>query len=287
MSKNPFLDQSALLPGPVREAYHQRFGVLPWAHAVPDIENWGDTPLGESLLLEEQSKLDEALGYMFGYHLLQLSVDRRAKLYGNSKVNHCFGLHPLTCSGGEVRGLSDFEQLPLEKRSIDVAILHHVLDYAEHPHRVLREVVRTLVPHGYLVLVGFNPASPMGASSLIARHVSRKSHQRKNALRLSRVVDWLRVLDCEPVRIDHGHFRLPFNSRFLVNHTRWLEKLGGKLLKPMGSFYMIVARKEQVSSIPMKPQWQPVNVMSGFGVGKVTSRVPEGVAVKSASKIKH
>ncbi len=286
MSKKPFLDQRQLLSGPLKESYRRKFGVVPMVQSVPDIERWFDSPMGTSMLESEQAVLDRALGYMFGYHLLQLSVDRRANLFANSKVNHCFGLHPMSAQQGVYTGMSDFEHLPLAKRSIDVAVLHHVLDYSQHPHRVLREVARTIVPHGYIVIIGFNPASMMGAVRFLKRHLGRKPHQRNHGLRLSRVIDWLRVLDCEPVRIDHGYFRLPINSQMFIQSTGWMDMLGEKLLKPMGSFYMITARKEQASTIALKPQWQGVNMRAGFSVGKVAPRVPDGVAVNVSRRNK-
>ena len=38
----------------------------------------------------------------------------------------------------------------------------HILEFADEPHQVLREVERVLVPEGHLVITGFNPASLWG-----------------------------------------------------------------------------------------------------------------------------
>lgn len=284
MQDKHFIDQRHRLPAKLRAAYQRKFGVVAMDRLAPSIEAWFDSPLGQGLIQAEQVKLDRVLGYMFGYHLLQLSVDRRIKLFGTSKINHCFGMHPLNGEQDIYTGVCNYEHLPLAKATVDVALLHHVLDFAAKPHRLLREVVRTLAPHGYVVIVGFNPLSAMGLTRYIARHTSKKPFQRSHALRQSRVIDWLRLLDCEPVCIEQGYFRLPINSGPVVNNTAWLDKLGNSFFKPCGSFYMIIARKEQASITPLKPQWQPKKLINGFSVGKVAPRVPESSAIKTPTK---
>ncbi len=272
MPDKHFFEQKHLLPQSLREGYRSRFGVTDISQLAPSIEQWFQSPLGASVLQSEKAVIDRALGYLFGYHLLQLSVDRTLKLYDHSKVNHCFGLHPLMNSGEAYSGVCNYEQLPLEKGSIDVAILHHVIDFAEKPHKLLREVVRSVVPHGHVVIVGFNPVSLMGASRMVTRFVQRRPYQRGHAVRMSRIIDWLRVLDCEPVRTEKGLFRLPINNQFFLDKSRWFEPIGERILNPFGGFYVVIARKEQGSAIPLKPQWKPVKPISGFSVGKVASR---------------
>ena len=273
MTEKNFFEQKKLLPQPVTDMFHDWFGVANIDEVSPSIEQWFQSPLGASLLEAEQAVIDRALGYLFGYHLMQLSVDRSVKLYSQSKVNHCFGLHPLTTDAELCSGMCQFDQLPLGKGSIDVAILHHVIDFAAKPHRLLREVVRSVVPHGHVVIVGFNPVSMMGASRMVARVAQRKAYQRSHSIRMSRIIDWLRVLDCEPVRTEKGLYRLPLNNQFMLDKSKWFERVGQKILNPFGSFYVVIARKEQGATIPLKPQWQPVKPISGFSVGKVASRV--------------
>lgn len=287
MSGEHFSKQKHLLPSKLTDAYHNKFGVVEMEQLAPSIEAWFDTSLGTSLLQAEQAKLDEALGNLFGYHLLQLSVDRRIKLFGSSKVNHCFGLHPLHTNEPVNTGVCSYEQLPLAKNSVDVAVLHHVIDFAEKPHRLLREVVSTIVPHGHVVIIGFNPFSAMGLMRFVSRHTTKKPHQRSHSLRKSRVVDWLRLLDCEPVRVIKGFGRGPGSGKAISNAARWIEAPIASMLQPFGGFYMIIARKDQVAATPVKPQWQSVSVMNGFSVGKIASRVPESTVVKTSTDKNH
>jgi hypothetical protein len=176
-------------------------------------------------------------------------------------------------SDGKVNtGLCQFEQLPLEKRVVDVALVHHVLDYSMRPHRVLSEVVRSTVDHGHVIVMGFNPISPMGLLRQSARFIQRKPHQRCNAITSARVVDWLRVLSCEPIKVETGHFQWPINSSTVLKSTRWLEPFGQRALRPFGSFYMVVARKETGGAIPVRPQWQAERPKLGIAVGGAVAR---------------
>ena len=74
------------------------------------------------------------------------------------------------------RPLARCHELPIATQSIDLVVLPHVLEFADEPHQILREVDRVLMPEGRLVIVGFNPWSLWGAAQrarLLARDASR------------------------------------------------------------------------------------------------------------------
>src|SRR5690606_13995139 len=126
-----------------------------------------------------------ALQDLFGYHLLQLSMSPQLDLSDSSRISHRFSLNPLPgSSNAKLAALADFSQLPLAEESIDVALLHHVLDFSESPHQLLRETARVLIGRGHLVILGFNPLSLFGSYRWFARFVSRKPRWRYQALPL-------------------------------------------------------------------------------------------------------
>ncbi len=51
----------------------------------------------------------------------------------------------------------DIYALPVERNSVDLAIMHQVLHYLDDPGRALREAARTLAPGGRLLVVDFAP----------------------------------------------------------------------------------------------------------------------------------
>lgn len=66
---------------------------LPPFHSIQGaLEAWYQTPLGQHLLAEQMRVIDEELSCLFGYHLLQLSVNRHIQLYRNSRICHCINL---------------------------------------------------------------------------------------------------------------------------------------------------------------------------------------------------
>ena len=258
----------------LREALQRRFGVLPFEQSQPMLEAWLETALGGELLAEEQACLDQALNDLFGYHLMALSVSRRTRLSENSRVQHCFQLAPQ--AGGETtRALAEFENLPLASEAIDVALLHHVLEFSERPHQLLREASRVLIPRGHLVILGFNPHSSFGLCKTFARLLGRGPHWRYHSLRLGRMLDWLRLLDFEPVSVRQGFYRPPLQQSGIMRRLQWLERWGERNRSPFGGFYLIVARKEVAAMTPLKPAWQPLSSIASLGVHKPVSRVQD------------
>ncbi|PPD46679.1 MAG: ArsR family transcriptional regulator [Methylocystis sp.] len=51
----------------------------------------------------------------------------------------------------------DIYALPIERNSVDIAIMHQVLHYLDDPARALREAARVLAPGGRLLVVDFAP----------------------------------------------------------------------------------------------------------------------------------
>jgi demethylmenaquinone methyltransferase/2-methoxy-6-polyprenyl-1,4-benzoquinol methylase/ArsR family transcriptional regulator len=65
----------------------------------------------------------------------------------------------------------DIYALPVERNSVDLAILHQVLHYLDDPARALREAARVLAPGGRLLVVDF---APHHEEALRDRHAHRR-----------------------------------------------------------------------------------------------------------------
>ena len=259
--------------GPLRQFWQKHFGVLPEEESIRDMANWFETPLGEALLVEEGESIEQALHCLFGYHLLQMSVSPRLDLGHSSRITHRFSLSPLPDINPSLSALCDFTELPLPEESIDVVLLHHVLDYSQSPHQLLRESARVLIPRGHLVILGFNPWSVFGTCRWFARFFSRKPRWRHQSLRLGRILDWLTLLDFESVDIQQGFYRLPLQHPHAIKHLHWLERWGKRLRLPWGGYYLVVARKERIALTPLKPAWRALKPVPGLGISKLHGRV--------------
>ncbi|MGQ9425184.1 MULTISPECIES: class I SAM-dependent methyltransferase [unclassified Gilvimarinus] len=266
----------------LRDWSQRHFGVKPLTESTAPLEQWWEGPVGKAVLAEEQPLIDRSLRDIYGFHLMQLAVSRKLDLTGASTINHRFALSPARGLGaGQAAALytgqADLERIPLGSETIDLAILHHVLDFSQHPHQLLRETARVVIPRGYVLIVGFNPFSWFGLFRQFGRVFSNKPQWRHHALRLGRVVDWLRLLDFEPVSIHHGFYRWPIAHPKLMERTLWIERLARATQLPVGGFYFILARKDVVGMIPIKPTWKKFNPIETLVGAQPSSRVVDPV----------
>jgi SAM-dependent methyltransferase len=253
----------------LRLRLHRRFGVLPLRYSLKFLSEWFASPLGSVLLEQEQALIDEQLHNLFGYHILQLSVASQLDLLGASRISHRFALYPQARSNVCISGLADFNHLPLAPNSTDVVLLHHVLDYSQRPHQILREAASVLISRGHLIIVGFNPWSLFGFSRWCAGLFSRSPQWRQQSLRLGRVLDWLEVLDFEPIHVQQGFYLTALPHPRAIKYLHWLDYWGKKLRLPWGGFYIIVARKDHLMLTPIKPEWQSYSKLRAWGVTRI------------------
>jgi len=245
---------------------------------APSLHDWFETDLGRAILAVEQRLLDRCLADCFGYFLLQLGIDGELDLFGDCRVQRCFKAGPIVPEAPQTQPghtpfiRCDFAELPFDSDSIDVIVVHHVLEFAANPHAVLRELYRVLVPRGRIVLIGFNPWSFFGARMVAARW-RNDSIWRNHLLSAARMNDWLQLLGFDIERTDYGFHRLPFQrtadwpaagpfNDVLSRH--W----------PLGGVYAITAIKEVAKFIPMKPQWaKPRLALTPLTVPKPSSSI--------------
>ena len=91
---------------------------------LDSIQTWFTSDLGKYVLETELAMLEQLLPGLFGYHLAQFSVQSRV-LHGASPIQNKFIINLNTTKAGLV---SIPTQLPFANDSIDVALLHHLLD---------------------------------------------------------------------------------------------------------------------------------------------------------------
>ncbi|MDE2579485.1 MAG: metalloregulator ArsR/SmtB family transcription factor [Hyphomicrobiales bacterium] len=81
-----------------------------------------------------------------------LGVDQSAAMLSVARAN----LERAGVKNAQLRQ-GDIYALPVERNSIDLAVLHQVLHYLDDPARALREAARALRPSGRLIVVDFAP----------------------------------------------------------------------------------------------------------------------------------
>ncbi|HSC69504.1 MAG TPA: methyltransferase, partial [Cellvibrio sp.] len=93
-------------------------------------------------------------------------------------------------------------------------------------------------------------------------------------LRLGRLMDWLKLVDMEPIAVYKGFFRPPLPQENAIKHLQWVERWGKRLHLPWGGFYMVVARKDHIPLTPIKPSWQGYRPLPGLAVTRILGPAP-------------
>ncbi len=267
--------------GLLTKRFNDCFGVSPIIDSQVDIESWFASPLGQRVLQQQQQYLDHLLEDMFGYHLMQLSVINNVCLFSQSPTSHQFRVNakiPENLSDREVadsqnsktsniNAVAAFENLPIDSDSIDVALLHHALDYSPTPHQLLREAARVIIPNGHIILVGFNPHSFFGVTHPLACFLSNSRAYRHHHLRIGRLQDWFKVLELELVYSQRGYYGLPVDR----HHFPILESVAQKICPSLGGFYILVVRKNVTPMTMIKTQWKKKRVLPKWRTSTVSS----------------
>nr|WP_299241538.1 methyltransferase domain-containing protein [uncultured Halomonas sp.] len=143
----------------------------------------------------------------------------------------------------------DPTRLPLPDDSLSLVVLHHMLEVAPEPHRLLQEATRVLADNGCLIIFGWFPLGLEGMHRLWPR--SRTGMPRCGRWRTpGRLNDWLAFVDFEIERVDYCGFRLP--GRPPGNAK--LESLGRRYNLPLSDAYMIRARPKTQRAQIIKPR---------------------------------
>lgn len=218
--------------------------------ATNTLHEWFATPLGQYLLGKEQAYLDDVTPDIFGFHALQLGLPQ-LDLLRESRIAHRMkiGVEP----GASLRAKS--HELPIATQSIDLALLPHVLEFADEPHAVLREIDRVMMPEGRLVIVGFNPWSLWGLRSAMGG-ARREIPWNGRFVSLLRVKDWLALLGFDVSAGRLIAYVPPFEADRWRRRFAFMEPAGDRWWAIGGAVYMLQAIKRVRGMRLLTPAWQ-------------------------------
>ena len=217
----------------------------------------------------EQEKMGRILPRLFGYHIVQIGEYHGEVLHAASHIGHKVILHLEEDGPGPLPlgVLSSVVALPFAADSIDVVIIPHVLEYTDNPHKALREVERILIADGHCIIIGFNPWSLWGLwRLLLAWREAPPWHG--HFYGVSRIKDWLTLLDFEILEVSRFFFRPPLENMNIMARLAFLEKLGGFCWPFAGGGYVIHARKRLAPLTPIKMRWRERRNMIAAGIAE-------------------
>ena len=221
---------------------------MPEVNAPIRPDEWFDSALGRYLTEHEHAYFDRAVADVFGYNAFQIGLPQ-LDLLRASRI-------PLRCriaSEGAVDVKSDFRDLPIASSSADLVLLPHVLEFAEHPHQILREVARVLMPEAHMVLSSFNPFSLWGVRR--ALHRGSDFPWRGRFLTLMRVKDWLALLGFEVIGGQMACYAPPSRQSKWLERFRFMETAGDRWWPISGGVYFLQAVKRVRGARLIMPKW--------------------------------
>ncbi len=222
---------------------------------LPEVRQWFNSDQGQFLLAAEQSHLRELLPRMFGQHACTLGILPDSSLLDDACIVYKTFLTPLSEETAGMMVQISVNEWGIQPRSMNMVLLHHVLDFAERPHRILREACRSIVPGGKLVIVGFNPYSIWNPLRMLGQG-ENKIMQKARFYQSWRLKDWLTLLNFRTTELRFGGGLFPFTCGLQPARKQKLEHLVSSPRLGLGSFYVLVAVKERAGLIPYDRRWR-------------------------------
>jgi SAM-dependent methyltransferase len=218
----------------------------------------------DNALMLENKRLNRLLINYPGRHLLQISEYTLPSLAA-SPIPHKIQisqipltkLQPSKCSFLQ----SAYTHLPFANDSINLILLHHILEFNKNAKLILSEAWRVLIPQGHLILIGINPLSLWGLYRLFESN--KKLPWNSYFYTIQTLCQWIHHLGGEICHTESFLFRPPLNSkigRWLFAKLAWLEKLSPWVFPYLGGIYLIIAQKQvkQLNSLGLLWQFAPV-----------------------------
>ena len=228
---------------------------------------WLSSEAGAGFLAAEQELFNQRLQRCFGLHLLQCSIVDGLDLYNNSPVNHCFKFAPRATELTERAAVAEFNELPLEDNSVDVVLLHHVMEFSADPHALLREIARVVRPEGRILVMVFNPWSMLHLRQVLTHRFDNNAwHCQK--IGGHRVADWLRLLNFNINQTDFCLYGPRLRGSRLAKPGRPLHFL----LRPLGGAALVTATKRSTTLIPLRKRWHELSPGLAVPMGKPSPR---------------
>jgi SAM-dependent methyltransferase len=225
---------------------------------MAEVSRWFESEQGRYVLDWEQRQYDNAVDDIFGFHAVQVGLPGVDFLRENRI--------PLKLRAGGEEGCTLAaapEHLPLASHCVDLLVLPHVLEFSEHPHQILREAERVLIPEGQIVISGFNPLSLWGAKRRLGATLRRKGRDypwNSRFIGLPRLKDWLALLGFEFNGGQFGCYAPPFVQARWLERFDFMERAGSRGWPIAGGTYVIRAIKRNHGMRLVTPPWREPRV---------------------------
>jgi SAM-dependent methyltransferase len=229
------------------------------------LSSWLATSQGAYVLDWEFAQFDSAVEDVFGFRAVQVGLPEVDFLRQN-RIPYRFSL---ALEPGAALA-ADPLQIPLASQSVDLVVLPHVLEFHPHPHEVLREVERVLMPEGHVVISGFNTASLWRMRQIFS--FDKNSPWDAKFIGLLRLREWLRLLGFELNGGMFGCYAPPFRQNRWLERFAFMEKAGARWWPIAGGIYVVRAVKRVQGMRVVTPAWRRERARRRGATAPITQR---------------
>jgi SAM-dependent methyltransferase len=198
---------------------------------------------------QEQVALTEIMRHCFGFATVIIgqalrnpeSIPTQRHFY----VQECL-------SRGEADICATYDQLPFAPESVDVLMMHHLVDHVQNMDVLLEEAKMILRHDGHLIITGINSWHPM-ARRLWHQQSNCFGHKKGQIQSIETIIKKLRQAGFEP------KLTRRYGAHAYKAHSKWWQKLANASFRLMPwrfLGYSIAACKQVLPLDPIKPKWQ-------------------------------
>ena len=204
------------------------------------------------LFAQQQVVLQSSTAEHFGYYCLIESIDPANSFAQVCRQQCTMQLMP-SWSPTDSSELAfyplyaDPHYLPFANDSIDMVVIHHMLEACEDPHHIIRQAARVVMPEGKLVVFGSHPVSFIGMGQ-VAQGMYRPSW-RYHMPSAGRVRDWLQLLSFTDFAISYQNAKEPKPKLTSLRSGHTYGHLGARMASPFAASWAIVATKHRYAKI--------------------------------------
>ncbi|OGO91941.1 MAG: hypothetical protein A3F10_02410 [Coxiella sp. RIFCSPHIGHO2_12_FULL_42_15] len=229
---------------------------------LEQLQQWYATPPGQWLLQFEQEQANKWVPLVRGATVLQMGGLPDTFSIAKHASEHYYFLssQPSEVEKKNVDLIAHQEELPFLPNSVNVVLLVHVLEYAEHPTAVLKEVFDILAPNGKLLLFCFNPWSLWGMHKLLSKN--KPFPWKGKFISPARLQNWLISLGFSNLKDKTLCFRSPYNKRRLTRFAFFCEALGQITIPMLGAVSVFLVEKRVLNPLrQQRYQWRKQRAM--------------------------
>lgn len=225
------------------------------------LDDWYQKPIGKYLLKLEAEALNSFATKIKGNYLMQIGGVNHldyTKLFKIQKQVYV-PVNSENTASDKLLNLAQMTPFYISPGTIDVIVIHHLLEAHKKSRKFLETIEKLLAPDGKLLIYGFNPYSINGITNFFHASNYMTPFCCKN-LSSACLKSWL-------IKLGFNSFRrqtFGFNN-FLVDSDppefTFLEPIAKRLCPSLGSIYLLCAEKK---SIPLTLQKVHYQILKNF-----------------------